>query len=78
LNLNKNVLQQRIKIIAILCSTKGSCVFATSEFPSEIPRTQTRNYPYTKPLPTIATLNSKRIKPKIKTTDFKLTLLVFS
>ena len=42
--------QQRIKIIAILCLNKGSCVFATSEFPAEIPRTQTRNYSYTKPL----------------------------
>jgi len=29
-------------------------------------------------LPTIATLNSKRVIPNIKTTDFKLTLLVFS
>jgi len=46
-----NCCQQRIKIIAILCLNKGSCVFATSEFPSEIPRTQTRNYSYTKPLP---------------------------
>ena len=31
-------------------------MFATSEFPSEIPRTQTRNYPYTKPLVTSAHL----------------------
>jgi hypothetical protein len=45
-----NCRQQRIKIIAILCLNKDSCVFATSEFPSEIPRTQTRNYSYTKPL----------------------------
>ena len=45
--------QQRIKIIAILCSNKGSCVFATSEFPSEIPRTQTRNYSYTRALANI-------------------------
>jgi hypothetical protein len=36
-----------------LCLNKGSCVFATSEFPAEIPRTQTRNYSYTKPLPHI-------------------------
>jgi hypothetical protein len=42
--------QQRIKIIAILCLNKGSCVFATSVFPSVIPRTQTRNYSYTRPL----------------------------
>ena len=42
--------QQRIKIIAILCLNKGSCVFATSEFPAEIPRAQTRNYSYTNTL----------------------------
>jgi len=51
--------QQRIKIIAILCLNKGSCVFATSEFPAEIPRTQTRNYSYTKPLGSIADEQSK-------------------
>jgi len=45
--------QQRIKIIAILCLNKGSCVFATSDFPAENPRTQTRNYSYTKPLAVI-------------------------
>lgn len=33
-----------------MCLNKGSCVFATSEFPAEIPRTQTRNYSYTKQL----------------------------
>jgi hypothetical protein len=30
-----------------LCLNKGSCVFATSDFPAENPRTQTRNYSYT-------------------------------
>lgn len=44
--------QQRIKIIAILCLNKGSFVFATSEFPAEIPRAQTRNYSYTTTLAT--------------------------
>ena len=39
--------QQRIKIIAILGLIKGSCVFATSDFPAENPRTQKRNYSYT-------------------------------
>jgi len=39
---------------------------------------ETRNKPYTSTLPTIAELNSKRVIPNIKTTDFKLALLVFS
>ena len=34
----------------ILGLFKGRCTFVTSEFPSEIPRTQNRNYSYTKPL----------------------------
>ena len=33
-----------------MCLIKGSCQFTTSDFPSENPRTQTRNYSYTKPL----------------------------
>jgi len=41
------------KKLLVLAQSKGSCVFTTSEFPSEIPRAQTRNYPYTKPLQTI-------------------------
>jgi hypothetical protein len=45
--------QQRIKIIAILCLNKGSCVFATSVFPSEIPRSQKRNFTYTTTLANI-------------------------
>jgi len=58
--------QQRIKIIAILCLNKGSCVFATSVFPSVIPRTQTRNYSYTRPLATISERNEKRMEKKLK------------
>ena len=30
-----------------MCLNKGSCGFATSDFPTENPRTQTRNYSYT-------------------------------
>jgi hypothetical protein len=41
-----------------LCLIKGRCTFATSEFPSEIPRTQTRNFPYTNTLGNIE--NEKR------------------
>jgi len=40
---------------SILGLTKGRCKFTTSEFPMEIPRTQTRNYSYTRPLPHIRT-----------------------
>ena len=39
----KNVLQHRIKLIAVFGLTKGRYVFVTSDFPSENPRTQTRN-----------------------------------
>ena len=42
--------QHRIKIIATLCLTKGRCCFVTSDFPSENPRTQNRNYSYTNTL----------------------------
>ncbi len=35
---------------SILSLTKGRCKFTTSDFPAENPRTQTRNYSYTKPL----------------------------
>lgn len=42
--------QHRIKIIAILCLIKRCCFFAPADFPSENPRTQTRNYSYTRPL----------------------------
>ena len=54
------------KIIAILCLNKGSCVFATYEFPAEIPRTQTRNYSYTKPLPTIAEITQTELIWELK------------
>ena len=33
-----------------LCLTQGSCIFVTSDFPSENLRTQKRNFTYTKPL----------------------------
>ena len=49
----------------------------TAEIPTEFHCAQTQ-LSICKTLPTIATLNSKRIKPNIKITDFKLTLLVFS
>jgi len=39
------------KKLLVLGLNKGRCTFATSEFPSEIPRMQTRNFPYTNPLP---------------------------
>jgi len=45
--IKKAYTQHRIKIIAILGLTKGCCVFVTSDFPSENPRIQTRNYSYT-------------------------------
>jgi len=45
--MNKASLQHRIKIIAVFGLIKGRCVFVTSDFPSENPRIQTRNYPYT-------------------------------
>ena len=35
---------------SILGLTKGSCKFTTSDFPAENPRTQTRNYSYTRSL----------------------------
>lgn len=35
---------------SILGLTKGRCKFTTSDFPVENPRTQTRNYSYTRPL----------------------------
>ena len=38
------------KKLLLLGLNKGRCTFATSEFPSEIPRTQTRNFPYTNTL----------------------------
>jgi len=54
---------------------KGSCVFATSEFPSEIPRTQTRNYSYTRPLQHIVKLTSEYIKNNYLILIFKLIIL---
>ena len=36
-------------------------MFATSEFPAEIPRTQTYNYSYTKPLGHIKKMNFPKI-----------------
>jgi hypothetical protein len=49
------------KKLLLLGLNKGRCTFATSEFPSEIPRTQTRNFPYTNTLPFITerTLDEK-------------------
>jgi len=38
------------KKLFILGLTKGRCSFVTSDFPSENPRTQNRNFPYTIPL----------------------------
>ncbi|WP_232219158.1 hypothetical protein, partial [Olleya marilimosa] len=58
--------------------SKGYCLFAKADFSAKNPRSLIRNYFYTRPLPTIATLNSKRVIPNIKTTDFKLALIVFS
>ena len=37
---------------------KGRCAFVTSDFPAENPRTQNRNYSYTKPLPCIKNTHS--------------------
>ena len=39
----------------ILVKPFGRCLFASSDFPAENPRTQTRNVPYTKPLGIIMT-----------------------
>ena len=44
------------KKLLVFGLNKGSYTFATSEFPSEIPRTQTRNFPYTNTLPVIVAL----------------------
>ena len=41
---------------SILGLTKVSCNFVTSDFPSENPRTQNRNFPYTRPLAIINSL----------------------
>jgi len=51
--------------LLVLCLNKGRCTFATSDFPAENPRTQTRNFPYTKPLYTIN--NFMTIKYTLKT-----------
>jgi hypothetical protein len=49
--MSRNSCQQRIKKIAIFRTKfKDRCTFATSEFPTEIPRTQKRNSFYTKPV----------------------------
>jgi hypothetical protein len=48
------------KKLLFCAKSKGRCTFATSDFPSENPRTQTRNFPYTKPLATSANLNSEK------------------
>ncbi len=45
--MKKAYTQHRIKIIASLGLIKGRCAFVTSDFPSENPRTQNRNYSYT-------------------------------
>ncbi len=49
----KPVANNVYKKLLVSCLNKGRCTFATSDFPSENPRTQTRNFPYTKPLPVI-------------------------
>jgi len=36
--------------LLILVKPFGCCLFASSDFPAENPRTQTRNVPYTKTL----------------------------
>ena len=49
--MSRNSQQQRIKKIAIFRTNfKSRCTFATSDFPTENPRTQKRNSFYTKPL----------------------------
>ncbi len=50
--------------------TKGRCKFTTSDFPAENPRTQTRNYSYTKPLCVITQPTKKEI---LIYTNFQLT-----
>ena len=44
-----------------LAKSKGRCAFTTSDFPSENPRTQTRNFPYTKPLATTKQTGMQKI-----------------
>jgi len=39
--------------LLILVKPFGRCPFASSDFPKENPRIQTRNVPYTKTLPAI-------------------------
>jgi hypothetical protein len=41
---NANTVYKKLLVLGL---NKGRCTFATSDFPSENPRTQTRNFPYT-------------------------------
>ena len=43
---NKYYAQYRILKLLILGLNKSRCTFSTSELPSEIPRTQNRNFQY--------------------------------
>tara|TARA_R110002033_G_C3779869_1_gene229173 strand:- start:382 stop:576 length:195 start_codon:yes stop_codon:yes gene_type:complete len=45
--------------LLILALAKGRCCFAMSDFPAENPRTQTRNYSYTRPLPVMRGKSTK-------------------
>jgi len=51
--------------LLILVKPFGRCPFANSDFPSENPRTQTRNVPYTKTLGNIGKMNLKLISSHI-------------
>ena len=54
----------------ILVLNKGSCAFVTSDFPAENPRTQNRNYSYTKPLANIVLTQTQK-NSDLKLSNFK-------
>ena len=47
-------------MLKLVPNKKESACLLSSDFPTENPRTQNRNFPYTKPLPFIAELTRKR------------------
>ncbi|MFV9552531.1 hypothetical protein [Algibacter sp. PT7-4] len=66
------------KKLLFLAKSKGRCTFATSDFPSENPRTQTRNFPYTNTLYAIKNQNMNQARTIATMTFLFISCLIYS